>query len=75
VGTEVVVVASEQRVVKAMNQAPAVVVVPEAVQANVRSPALKCLSILLTLLRAQGHATRYLPAHLRMVALQTVDHD
>ena len=38
-------VASEQRVVKAMSQAPAaaavVVVVAEAVQANARSPALK----------------------------------
>ena len=36
-------VASEQRVVKAMSQAPAAaaVVVAEAVQANARSPALK----------------------------------
>lgn len=69
-------VASEQQVVKAMSQAPAVAVaVVEAVQANARSPVLKCLSILSTSLRAQGYATRYLPAHLRMAALQTVDRD
>jgi hypothetical protein len=60
-----------------MSQVPVVVVAAAAaaVEANARSPALKCLSILLTSLRARGHATRHLPVHLQMVALRTVDHD
>jgi hypothetical protein len=58
-----------------MSQVPAAAVVAEAVQANARPLALKRLSILLTSLRARGHATRYQPAHLQMVALRTVDRD
>ena len=67
-------VASERRVVKAMSWVP-VVAVAAVVQANAWFPALTCLSTLSMSLLVPGHATRCLPAHLRMVALRTVDHD
>ena len=71
-------VASARWVARAMSQVPVVVVAAAAaeaaaVQANARSLALKWLSILSTLLRARTHATRWPPALLRMVVLQTID--
>ena len=57
-----------------MSQVPAVaVVVAAAVQVNAWSPALKWLSILSTSLWARTHATHWVPALRRVVALQTVD--
>ena len=67
-------VASERWVVKAMSWVPVVAVVA-VVQANARFPALTCLSNLSMSLLVPGHATRCLPARLRMVALRTVGHD
>lgn len=59
-----------------MKQVLAVAVVAvAAVQANAPSLVPRCLPLLSRSLQAQGHATRCLPAHLRMVALQTVDQD
>jgi hypothetical protein len=63
-----------------MKQVLAVAAVAVAtVRANAPSLVPRCLPLLskslqATSLQAQGHATRCLPAHLRMVALPTVDH-
>jgi hypothetical protein len=46
-----------------------------AVRANAPSLVPKCSTLLSKSLQAQGHAMRCLPAHLRTVALQTIDHD
>jgi hypothetical protein len=59
-----------------MKQVLAVAVVAvAAVRANARSLVPRCLPLLSRSLQAQGHAMDRLPAHLRMVALQAVDHN
>ena len=50
-------------------------VVVAAVRASARSLVPRYLLLLSRSLQAQGRATRRLPAHLRTVALQAVDHN